>query len=212
MKLIKGPAKDNNINYLTIDNWFSEKELNSIWKELEFYSEREKLARSENNLTVTPTDLQKNPLAFSYRIYLDSFYYPEKRNISTILSCQKKFQTPEFYNKIKDIPMARQFPNTNGDTSQVSYYENGDHFKSHYDVFQFTILIWLFKEPKKFEGGDLIFDELNEKVEVKNNRMLFFPSYYIHSVEEIKMKEDIEIGYGRYCITHFYYTTSKGKV
>lgn len=212
MKLIRGPVKNIIKDYLIVDNWFTKNELSSIWKELEFYTEREKLARSETNLTVTPTDLQKNPLAFSYRIYLDSFYYPEKRNISTILSSQKKFQSNEFYYQIKDIPMARQFPNTNGDTSQVSYYENGDHFKSHYDVFQFTILIWLFKEPKKFEGGDLIFDELNEKIEVKNNRMLFFPSYYIHSVEEVKMKEDIEIGHGRYCITHFYYTTSKGKV
>jgi Rps23 Pro-64 3,4-dihydroxylase Tpa1-like proline 4-hydroxylase len=212
MRMITGPITDKILPYLVIDNWFSEKELNSIWKELEFYSEREKLARSEDNLTVTPTDLQKNPLAFSYRIYLDNFYKFEKRNISTILNCQKKFQTLDFYDKIKSIPMARQFPNTNGDTSQVSYYENGDHFKSHYDVFQFTILIWLFKEPKKFEGGDLLFDELNEKIEVKNNRLLFFPSYYIHSVDEIKMQNDINIGYGRYCITHFYYTTSKGTV
>ena len=38
---------------------------------------------------------------------------------------------------------------TNSDTSFVSYYEEGDSFKPHFDVFQFTALIWLYKEPKQ---------------------------------------------------------------
>ena len=81
--------------------------------------------------------------------------------------------------------MGRQFPETNRDTSFISYYEDADNFKPHFDVFQFTALIWLYKEPRDFEGGDLILHDFeNKKIELKNNRLVFFPSYYLHSVLE----------------------------
>jgi Rps23 Pro-64 3,4-dihydroxylase Tpa1-like proline 4-hydroxylase len=145
-------------------------------------------------------------------MYIDSYYKYEKRNISNILNFQNKFHNLELHKTLSSsIPMARQFGETNKDSTFVSYYEDSDHFKPHFDVFQFTALIWLYKEPKQFEGGDLIFNELNEKIEIKNNRMLFFPSYLLHSVEEVKMKIN-EFGMGRYCISHFFYTVANGSV
>ena len=73
------------------------------------------------------------------------------------------------------------------------------------DTFQWTCLIWIFKEPKAFEGGDLKLKEPEVEIKVKNNRMVFFPSCYIHEVTPLKMIEK-KPGYGRYCITHFYYS------
>lgn len=201
-----------NQNYLIFDNWYSEKELESIWKELEFYTYRENLNRAEHNLSVTPVDEEKKSKAFCYRMYIDSYYRFEKRKISNILTLQNKFHNLELHKTLASaIPMARQFGETNKDSTFVSYYEDSDYFKPHFDVFQFTSLIWLYKEPKQFDGGDLVFDELNEKIEVKNNRMLFFPSYLLHSVEEVKMKTNV-FGMGRYCISHFFYTVANGSV
>ncbi len=209
MKVLGNQKVENKI--VVVDNWYSEQELKAVWKEIDFYTESQDLERATQNLTVTGTDKQGNSQAECFRIYFDNFYQPNKRHISPILSLQKKFLDPEVHQKFKTIPMGRQFPETNRDTSFISYYENKDHFKPHFDVFQFTVLIWLYKEPKKFTGGDLILHDFNnEMVELKNNRLIFFPSYYIHSVNEIKMETE-EKHMGRYCISHFFYTVDTGR-
>ena len=210
MKVLGNQKIENKI--VVIDNWYSEQELKAVWKELDFYSGTQEMQRAENNLTVTGVDKKGEPQAKCYRIFLDSFYQQNKRHVSSILSFMKKFKNPNLHNKFKTIPMGRQFTETNSDTSFISYYENEDNFKPHFDVFQFTALIWLYKEPKKFTGGNLVLHDFdNEEIKVKNNRLVFFPSYYLHSVTPIKIKDEEE-GMGRYCISHFFYTVPTGKV
>jgi predicted 2-oxoglutarate/Fe(II)-dependent dioxygenase YbiX len=65
------------------------------------------------------------------------------------------------------------------------------------------MLIWFYKEPKKFEGGELLFTEKEIKIDLKHNRMILFPSHFLHEVKPIKMKEEFDKGYGRYSITKF---------
>ena len=68
-----------------------------------------------------------------------------------------------------------------------------------------SCLIWFFQEPKKFKGGNLKFTQSFKTVECKNNRMVLFPSYYLHEVDKIIMKKkDMKKNLGRYCLTHFY--------
>jgi Rps23 Pro-64 3,4-dihydroxylase Tpa1-like proline 4-hydroxylase len=67
-----------------------------------------------------------------------------------------------------------------------------------------TMLIWFFKEPKKFKGGDLILNDFETAFECKHNRMLLFPSHYEHSVAPISLAEEYKHkGMGRYTITNF---------
>ena len=190
--------------WLVFDDWYNEEELKAVWKEIDFYSQTQELQRANKNLTVTGVDEKGEAQANCYRIYLNSFY--TKRELAPILKSISKFVNPYMHKKIKTIRMGRQFPETNRDTSFISYYEDADNFKPHFDVFQFTALIWLYKEPRDFEGGDLILHDFeNKKIELKNNRLVFFPSYYLHSVEKIIMKTKEKFK-GRYCISHFFYT------
>ena len=92
-------------------------------------------------------------------------------------------------------------------TVLFSYYENGDFYKAHADEFVATMLVWFYKEPKKFEGGDLEFPDYETadgipKVEVRNNRILIFPSIIRHAVTPISMEEeDMGKKLGRFCMT-----------
>ena len=67
----------------------------------------------------------------------------------------------------------------------------------------FSMLIWLYKTPKKFKGGEFSFKKENRKIELKNNRMILFPSYLEHKVTKLNMKNSGDNN-GRYTITHFF--------
>ena len=123
-----------------------------------------------------------------------------------------KQQTPEFHKIIGECtPYARSFLSSNGDCSLISYYEEDDHYDAHHDTFQWTNLIWMVKEPRLFKGGDFDFPESGYEVKLKNNRAVFFPSCYLHRVSPVKFHTTPkEFGFGRYTITHFYYSTPKG--
>ena len=68
------------------------------------------------------------------------------------------------------------------------------------------------REPRLFDGGDFKLDEPDIEVKLRNNRMIMFPSCFLHSVSPVKFHtQPKEIGYGRYTITHFYYSYPDGK-
>ena len=117
-----------------------------------------------------------------------------------------KQKTPEFHKIIGEcMPYARSFFSSNSDSSLLSYYEEDDHYKPHHDVFLWTCLVWMVKEPRLFNGGDFKLNEPDIEVKLKNNRMVMFPCCYLHSVSPVKFHtQPKEIGYGRYTITHFY--------
>lgn len=69
----------------------------------------------------------------------------------------------------------------------LSKYDDGDYYMPHKDEALYTIILWLWREPKEFEGGRFYFhfDEM-EEIEVVNNRAIIFPSFYTHSVSEVR--------------------------
>ena len=60
--------KNKTFPYLYIDNWYTKKEEEKIWKELDFHSSNE-LNRAED--TIVTKDKKGKPLGYSYRIYLN---------------------------------------------------------------------------------------------------------------------------------------------
>ena len=57
-------------------------------------------------------------------------------------------------------------------------------------------------------GAPACGDVMRLQIKVKNNRMVMFPSCFLHSVSPVKFKTPPkEIGQGRYTITHFYFAT-----
>ena len=192
------PIQDEKFPFLVIDNFYSKENLNLIWKELDFLIDK---VRPEDKVVA---QRDGKPLASVKRVYLDTLY--NDRKTSNIL----EFFPSQLYNdEIRDtyvdlVPSGINFATSNYDSTQLSYYENKDGYKPHTDVFQHTALTWLFKEPKKFVGGDLVFTQSNTKVDCMYNRTVLFPSWYYHGVTQIKMNdEDLNKGFGRWAITHF---------
>ena len=86
----------------------------------------------------------------------------------------------------------------------ISYYDDGDYYKSHYDSATISTLTWFYKQPKRFSGGELRFKDYDLIIEAKHNRTLIFPSLHYHEVLPVKMEKGYENkGYGRYVISQF---------
>ena len=190
--------------FLVVDNFYNKEEQNLIWTELDFHKENFIVDEGIANRGVAKNNNGK-PIANLSRIYLDELY-ENKRERSSILHCYQKLFTREIINKYKEKTLAaRTYGTTNTDWSQVSYYENNNNYDKHYDEFMHSVLIWFYRKPKRFDGGDLIFTDLNETVKCKHNRMILFPSYYYHKVNKVAMKEQYKNkGLGRFCLTHFF--------
>jgi hypothetical protein len=92
--------------------------------------------------------------------------------------------------------------------TQVLYYEDSGGYGNHTDLATVTVLCWLHKEPRAFEGGDIVFEETT-RIEMRHNRVLFFPSVARHEVTPVKMLQNKD-GYGRYCISNFLHTNTGG--
>ena len=188
--------------YIIIDNFYNEKELASIWQELEVLCSDCKL--ESPNLESSAFSETGEILKNNRFIFIDDVY--KNRKCSNILGVNRKLfnnwgsivkTSPDWYFNTLDCNM---------DATLLSYYENGGYYKPHKDKANATSLTWLYKEPKRFSGGDLIisFKGDQERIEVKNNRMLIIPSMIDHEVIEVRMdNNDCGNHLGRFCITQF---------
>lgn len=209
MKIL--PFKENPVfPFLLIDDFYNEKEEKLIWQELDFYTIDKFISNKDDKTLLRAVDEKtgksKNS---SYRIYLDQVYQANSRHVSNILTLYKKIISEEIKEVYKGItPAWKLLDWSDRDLSQISYYDEGDRYDSHADVYGCSVMIWFYREPKRFKGGDFYFDDPNTKVVCKHNRLLMFPSYYMHSVTPVTMeKEYREKGFGRYALTHFYFNS-----
>jgi len=205
--------KDNpTFPFIVVDNWYTPREEKAVWKELDYYSSvpRDQIDRAENTIVARNEDGSSKSLA--YRFYFGDNYTEKGRNKSTIIDSMYKQRSIQFHNIVEECtPYARSFQSSNSDSSLISYYEENDHYTPHHDTFLWTCLIWMVREPRLFNGGDFKLNEPDIEVKLKNNRMVMFPCCYLHSVSPVKFHtQPKEIGYGRYTITHFYYSIPKG--
>ena len=198
--------------YIVIDNFYNEQELGLIWQELDFLCSDCKLQSPDKNSSAidlhTGEVLKNNKFAFLEDVY-------SNRKFSNILQVNRKLFN-HFGSLVNGHP--DWYFNTlecNKDVTLLSYYENGGYYKPHKDKAHATSLTWLYKEPKKFTGGDLImsFNDHQERIELQNNRMLIIPSFIDHEVIEVKMDNKYCGNHlGRFCITQFiHFDTEVGK-
>jgi len=190
--------------YLVVDDYYNEEELIKIWYELGHC--RDKLLSPEDSGSAYNIDNRGK------REYLKtnaSLWIHESIEYSLIRECTKK--TFDILNDVKDQQKEYSkstwfFKNlyTHSNCTLVSYYENSEYYKSHYDHAVITVLTWLYVEPKKFKGGDLTFTDYDITIECINNRTIMFPSLIRHEVDPIIMREeDCNKGLGRWCLTQF---------
>ena len=90
-----------------------------------------------------------------------------------------------------------QWRQCNHQSWMLSRYIDGQYYNAHVDLSQFTLLIWLYKEPKPFTGGDLVFPDFdNYTIPCNNNTGIIFYGPLRHEVPPIR-------GNGRYTLTCF---------
>ena len=185
--------------YLYIENLYTDKELELIFNELDYFQSNENIFLSDS---LEATDTQGNSLAIKKSLFLDHIF--RNRDFSNILKINsKKIFKPGFICRRSDNYFFKNFAPTK-DYTLISYYENGGKYNSHCDESVATLCVWLWKEPKKFQMGNFYFPEFDLKFEVQNNHAIVFPGSILHAVDEVKMSFDnAEAGYGRYSICNF---------
>jgi hypothetical protein len=188
-----------------IRNFYTEKELSLIWRELDFYTYPSKLVDAME-LGGARDKLTQLPLPKHYGVELDSVY-TNKREMSDILTLNRKIFDPSITNSISKLsPLIWDLKQVNADFTKIKYYEHGEYYKAHTDIARFTFLTYLYKEPKSFIGGDLHFEQFNYTIPIENNCVVFFTGCIEHASTEIKMTDYINekcSGYGKYTITQF---------
>ena len=193
---------DKHIPYMVIDNYYNEEELRLIWEELNFLTYPHKLRRATEESGGARDKNTYELLKKNFHRYIDGIY--TDRLLSNILTVNRKLFAD-------NLEIFKQHPHwffqnvtPHDDSTQIGYYENNDEFRKHRDTCAVTALTWLYKEPKKFTGGDLFLSSDKIKIDCINNRTLIFPSIIPHSVNEIHMNEkNPSRGDGRYVITQF---------
>ena len=188
------------IPFVVIDDLYDEKEQSEIMVELDYLCTERRLI---------PPFKDKNGASDDYRniknvgcLYLDTFY--RKRRHSSILQITEKLfmddaslisNHPHWYFDISSI---------NSHSTHILYYEDSNEYPAHRDECRFTAVTYFYRQPKKFEGGDLQFPDHQIEVECVNNRIIVFPSMLFHRSTPVRMLEnDNHTKNGKFCITQF---------
>ena len=173
--------KKDALEYIVVDDIYSEHELSLIKQELNSLIpylksvEEVKSDHYENDVT----SYKKNCPS----LWVDD-YYIEDRSRSNILTFNRKLfgddivsfamNVNSFYGHLKYCNM---------DTTLLNFYQNTQHYKSHRDKTVISALT-LFKIGN-IQGGGLIFTKNDAKVDFKDNRMIIFPGCVYHETELI---------------------------
>lgn len=190
--------------FVLIDSWYSSKEESNVWSEIDFFERNNFLKKDstggDGSVATYDDGISK---AKNKRIFLGEIF---KNNFAShINNYLYKQRTSEFKEIIQYCqPYHRSFESANAESTMISFYNDGDYYDTHYDSTAWTCLIWMVKEPRNFDGGDFIFPEINHNIELKNNRMVMFPSCFNHQVSKLNYKNKNDTDVGKYTITHFY--------
>ena len=200
METITGSAFKKPFPHLIFSNFYNEQELDLIWEELNFYTKPNKLLEAKDfGGVVGKTN--------SHALALDSLYPKERRSISNILTVNRKLFEPEVLESFAKVDDCCSIATEcNYDVTKVRYYHDKEYYDPHIDsAFQFLAFSYIYKEPKKFSGGELYFPKYDYNYSCENNSIIIFPSWVEHGVTEVNIdNSDYYDGYGRYCISSFF--------
>ena len=182
--------------HLIVDDYYNEEDLAGIWREIE----------TLHPLLLAPEFTQPaiqdgEVLKHNKGLYLDEYY--RQREDSYILGAGRKLFSDEV---IGAAAQAHMFYSgvkyTNFDATLLSYYGESSYYKPHRDSYVFTAVTMLSKQPQGFSGGELVFPDYAHAVPFVNNRLILFPSFFLHAVQPVHMLNDEPMA-GRYSITQF---------
>ena len=185
---------------MVVENFYNDEELDLIWEELKFFTKPGKLVEAKDYGGIEKSTNAK-------ALMLDSIYTGQYRNLSNILTINRKLFKCGILDKFSEIHGCCSIANqSNDDITKIRYYHDKEYYDPHTDKgFQFLAFSYFYKEPKKFTGGDLIFPKYDFKLPCENNTMVVFPGWVEHGVRKVTIEDsDYFDGWGRYCISSFF--------
>ena len=191
---------ENPFPHFIIYNFYDNDELKLIWEELDFYTKDGKLFEARDFGGVIDKTNSK-------AIWLDKVYKDKYRSLSNILTINRKIFDYRILDAFSDIhdccSIARD---SNFDQTKVRYYHDGNFYEPHTDkTVQFLAFSYFYREPKRFQGGELIFPKYDYKFNCDNNSLIMMPGWVEHGVSQVTIQDsDYFDGYGRYAITSFF--------
>ena len=193
--------------HMIVENFYNDDELKLIWEELDFYTKDGKLLDAHDFGGIAHKTNSK-------AIWLDKVFDKKYRNLSNILRVNRKLfdsAVLDAFSSVHDCCSIAKF--CNHDTTKVRYYHDGNYYEPHTDkTVQFLGFSYFYREPKKFEGGELIFPKYNYTFNCPNNSLIMMPGWVEHGVTEVKIENsDYFDGFGRYAITSFFGNKEKKK-
>ena len=192
--------------HLIIEDFYDEDELELIWEELNFYTKPGKLLNTKGYGGIAgKTNARALELESVYRD-LRSKDGPDLRHLSNILTVNRKIHISGVLDTYSNIEDCCRLGNKSIDEStKIRYYHNGEYYKPHTDAqYQTLVFSYFYKEPKKFEGGELYFPNYDYEFSCLNKSIIIFPAWVEHGVKMIQIDDNNYYGgYGRYAITTF---------
>ena len=184
------------IPYLLVKNYFDDKDIESMLKELRFLTPKMSFQLPQKMAEGTKQNNQIN---------LDNLY--GDRETSNILNVMNKiYDDKKLIETLHDMSwFYKVWKYTNLDQTFVAYYEDTDYYKAHRDIAVISLMYWLWEEPKSFTGGNVHLTDYDIEIPLERNQLMVMPSSTKHAVTSIKMINNNEkfSGMGRYCIVRF---------
>ena len=160
------------LEYVVVDNFYTEEELTSIKNELPFL-----YAQSTRGTTASATE-NGMLLKSNNSVFLDGVY-DKNRWASNILTINRKIFDPHLVATLKQTNSSYgHIQKCSYDSTMVNFYSGQDVYKSHTDSSIFTFITML--RLADFTGGALRFADYDENVEFKDNRLVIFPGCVQH--------------------------------
>jgi hypothetical protein len=181
--MVLNSYKKDALEYIVIDNLYTDSELNAIKKELNELIPRLKPVETVESAYIENKKYIKDCLS----MWLDDVYIWDRSRSSILNISRKIFNNKEitaFCTKVNAF--FGHIEQSNVDFTLLNMYKSGEKYLPHIDSSMISI-ITLFELGKVLEGG-IKFTDYDEHISFKDNRAIIFPGCVRHETEPIKLE------------------------
>jgi hypothetical protein len=178
------------IDALVITDTFSPVELENIMNEINV------LSKNDDGSGVWINDVYKDPeVSIIHQNIMERFF-----NFSVVGSL------------VELNPLYGTYSHINNHSTVVRYLGHEQMIGMHEDAAVYTIMTFLYNEPKNFEGGNVTLqfnDVAAYEQDIENNMSIIFPSSFFVGISDLTIKDKEIANSGLYTLNTFLFVESR---